>query len=73
MNPNEFSRAMVEALGVSGLPLTKLVLTLEVGQLPTLQLDMRLLGQKGTLEIDDGAPGRIKSLPFMLRLQPFED
>lgn len=81
MTPQELSWQLARALGVpEGMKATRVVLTLETGKLPTVDIEAYLFDKDGKpcLVKDSGfygynAPHEIKSIQYMLRLVPFDE
>lgn len=72
MNVVELTNALAKALGVPN-GCTKAVLTLEVGKVPTLQLDLLAIGLHAGLGkiVGEKSPDELRKIEFMLRLEPF--
>lgn len=74
MSPVDITSEIAKALGVS--KARKAVLTLEVGELPRLEVETYLTGADDTvvIELDPETLGpRIAMVAFKLRLEPFSD
>lgn len=69
MNVMEFNRELAKALSLP--PNTRrAVVTIEVGMMPTIDVETVVVSRGKRLEIvDDPNPAAIATLPFMLRLR----
>lgn len=75
MNTEELNAAFAKALGLPK-HTTKAVLTLEAGQLPTLQVQCYVIDTKSFPQerlVTKSIPVELAQIQFMLRLEPFRD
>lgn len=75
MTPHQFNTAMAKALGLPK-HTRRAVLTLEAGELPTLEVEMYIIDDRSFPReqlVTQSIPIELEKLQFMLRLEPFRD